>query len=230
MYRPWRRSSGPSVRIAAAPGPASGFSFRAGCSANSRPSDTRAGMGVASNRVLPTTYDALARSWIRFKAWSTRRRWWDTYSTDLERHLRLVLEDIHTIRERIPVMDMLVGTLAEGAEEVAIARALLQRAPQEGPSGLLGFWKKNEVAKGQQSSCFRLQRAFTRYTCPRCAPASRFRRPGTLCARLPPSPSAAPRSGHARLEAPPSPAQRHVGTPHSETHVCPPCAFGHSAL
>jgi len=136
--------------------------------------------------------------------------WIDRVNTDLERDSRLALEAIHAIRECIPRIDMLVGTLAQGASE----RVLLVRVLEE-------------TAQAQPWSCWRLQRALALDKCPPCAPAPRFRRPGTPLARLPPNPSAGPRSGHARLEAPPQPVQGHVGTPHPDSQVCPPCVFGH---
>ncbi|KAK3364227.1 hypothetical protein B0T25DRAFT_529608 [Lasiosphaeria hispida] len=67
--------------------------------------------------------------------------WMDTLNTDLERHLRLALEGIHAIRELVPMIDMLVGTIAEGAEEIAVARAVHQGAPREWSSGS-DYWKR----------------------------------------------------------------------------------------
>lgn len=76
--------------------------------------------------------------------------WVDSLNTDLERHSRQTLEGIQAIRERIPRIDMLVDTLAQGAEEVVAARTLLQRAPQEGSSGL-GFWTKKKLPKANDA-------------------------------------------------------------------------------
>ncbi|KAK4442535.1 hypothetical protein QBC34DRAFT_454573 [Podospora aff. communis PSN243] len=69
----------------------------------------------------------------------------DELSSDLESHLGLALEAIHTIRNRVPIIDMLVGTIAQGAaQDVANARAFLQGVSWKGRSWRSGFWTKKK--------------------------------------------------------------------------------------
>jgi len=108
--------------------------------------------GDGFEQLGPTNYQRCSRSLLDTLQGVVDSAWWvDRFYTDLERHLRLALEGIHAIRECLPMIDMLVGTLAQGAEEVAAARAAIpQRVPQRGSFGS-GFWKKKKLSKANDA-------------------------------------------------------------------------------
>ena len=96
----------------------------------------------------PTNYQRCSRWLLDALQAVVDSAWWaDATYPRLERHLRLALEGVHAIRECLPRIDMLVSTIAQGAEQVAAAQtAMLQRAPQRNSFGS-GFWKKRKSLK-----------------------------------------------------------------------------------